>query len=283
MKRLRRSLLFVPGARPERFDKAVATGVDMVCIDLEDATLPNEKDEARAAAFDYIRNYQSKHGENAPELVLRINSPRTVYGLKDLTALIEAEDLPPLTIMLPKTGAATDVEMVDGLLANKDINLIALMETAQGIDAASDIAQASERVSGLMLGGADLSAELRAELTWDPMLYSRSKLAMAASIRQIDLIDVPFLDVKDSEGLDEESLRVKSLGFTCKAAIHPAQVDIITRAFTPSEKEIKKARKILLAFDECGGGALLVDGKLVDRPVLLAAERIVAAADSLNL
>ncbi len=278
MKQLRRSLLFVPGSRPERFEKAVATGVDMVCIDLEDACLPEEKESARQAALEYLKSYEGK-----PELVLRINSPRTPYGLKDLSALIECDDLPPLTLMLPKVGAATDIEIVDGLLANVDMNLIALMETAQGIEAASQIAVASPRVSGLMLGGADLSAELRAELSWEPMLLARSKLAMAASINQLDLIDVPYLDVKNPEGLFEESVRVRSLGFTCKAAIHPAQVEAISKAFTPEQREIDRARKVLKAFSECSGGALLVDGKLVDRPVLLAATRIVATAEQLGL
>ncbi|WP_317928532.1 CoA ester lyase [Halioxenophilus sp. WMMB6] len=276
--KLRRSLLFVPGARPERFDKAVATGVDMVCIDLEDACLPAEKEQARIAALDYASAYQA-----APELVIRINSPRTLFGLKDLAALIECDDLPPLTLMLPKVGAAADVEIVDGLLANVDMNLIALMETAQGIEAASAIAAASPRVSGLMLGGADLSAELRSDMGWDAMLMARSKLAMAAASRQLDLIDVPYLDVKNPEGLTAESTRVRNLGFTCKAAIHPAQVEPISSAFTPSANEVSWARKVLAASAEFAGGALLVDGKLVDRPVLLAATRIVAVADQLGI
>lgn len=278
MKQLRRSLLFVPGSRPERFDKAVATGVDMVCIDLEDACLPGEKDAAREAALSYLKSYQGK-----PELVIRINSLRTVYGLKDLSALADSENLPPLTLMLPKTGSAADVEIVDGLLSGVDMNLIALVETSRGIEAASEIAVASPRLSGLMLGGADLSAELRADLSWDPMLFARSKLAMAASINQLDLIDVPYLDVKNPEGLADESKRVRSLGFTCKAAIHPAQVEPINAAFTPTASEVERARKVLNAFAECGGGALLVDGKLVDRPVLLAAQRIVAVADQIGL
>lgn len=278
MKQLRRSLLFVPGSRPERFDKAVATGVDMVCIDLEDACLPGEKEAARAAALSYLQSYQGK-----PELVIRINSVRTVYGLKDLSALADSNDLPPLTLMLPKTGSAADVEIVDGLLSGVDMNLIALVETSRGIEAASEIAVASPRLSGLMLGGADLSAELRADLSWDPMLFARSKLAMAASINQLDLIDVPYLDVNNPEGLADESKRVRSLGFTCKAAIHPAQVAPINAAFTPTGTEVERARKVLNAFAECGGGALLVDGKLVDRPVLLAAQRIVAVADQIGL
>lgn len=271
--RVRRSLLFVPGARPERFDKAVAAEPDMVCIDLEDACLPEEKDTARGAALAYIRQYQS-----APELVLRINSPRTVYGLKDLAALVEAEQLPALTLMLPKVGSPVDVEIVDGLLAEVECNLIALMESGPGIESALEIAKASPRLTGLMLGGADLAAELRAELAWDGMHYARSKLAMAASQRQLDLIDVPYLDVKNPEGLREETRRVRNLGFTCKAAIHPSQVETITDVFTPTDAEVARARKVLDAFDACGGGALLVDGKLVDRPVLLAARRVMAIA-----
>lgn len=272
---IRRSLLFVPGSRPERFDKAAAAGADMVCIDLEDACPPDQKAEARDAALNWIASYG---GPTLP--VLRINSLRTVFGLKDLNVLADQQAADGLTLMLPKVESPEDVVIVDELLQNPSFRFIALVESARGIEAASEIARASDRLIGLMLGGADLAAELRSEMSWDALFYARSKLAFAASRTQLDLIDVPWLDVKDQAGLENETLRVAAMGFSCKAAIHPAQVEPINACLSPSAEEIARARKIVDACAASSDGALLVDGKLVDRPVLLAAQRIVAFADA---
>ena len=275
--RSRRSLLFVPGSRPERFDKAAAAGPDMVCIALEDACLPEEKDQARDQALSWIAQYQG-----ACETVLRINSLRTPPGLRDILALTDASPNKPLTLMLPKVDSAEDLQIVDGLLATVDCNFIALLESASGIDAAHDISRASPRLSGLMLGGADLAAELRGELCWEAMSYARGRLCAAAGSAEIDLIDVPWLDIRDDAGLRQETARVKRMGFTGKAAIHPGQVAGINDTFLPSADELARAEEILAAFAASGKGAIQLNGRLIDRPVILAAQRTVAIAQSMR-
>lgn len=276
--RSRRSLLFVPGTRPERFDKALASGADVICIDLEDACLPDEKAGARQAALDYI----AASGTPA-SLVLRINSPRTPYGFEDIAAIIARDDLPALTLMLPKVATDVDVQIIDQALAHKSIELIALIESAEGVGNAMAIAKASKRLVALMFGGGDLSAELGTTLDWEPMYFSRCQLAVAAASQQLELIDVPYLDVRNDEGLAAESLRVKALGYSCKSAIHPNQVGTINNSFTPSTSDIARARKIVAAYKQCNGGALLVDGRMIDLPLVLAAERTVGIAEKLGL
>lgn len=275
MKKPRRCLLFVPGSRPERFDKALATGADMVCIDLEDAVLPDAKDAARRATLDYVGTY----AEQKTELAVRINALDSDAGQADLSA-IAAMQKPPALIMLPKTSSASQLKSLENRLAAKAVEFIALIETAEGLHNANTIALSSPRLVALMLGGADLSAELRAEMSWDALLYARGKLAAAAALTQLDLIDVPFLDVKNDAGLRAECQRVKAMGFSNKAAIHPAQVDIIQEVYTPTEAQIAQAKKVVDAHQHAGGGAFLVDGKMVDRPVLLSMQRILAIAES---
>lgn len=273
----RRSLLFVPGSRPERFDKAAAAGADMVCIDLEDAVLPAEKSSARDNAFAWA---SAARGRYRAEIVVRINSLRTLHGLRDLQYLIDS-DQRDLTLMLPKVESATDLHIVDELLAGRDMDLIALIESPGALLAARDIAGASPRLSALMLGAADLCAQMNCEMSWDALVFARGQLVAAANARQLDLIDVPYLDVNNAAGLTDESRRVRALGFTAKAAIHPAQVDAINAAFTPSPQDIQRAETVLAAFAAQGGGACLVDGKLVDSPILLSMRRIKAVADTL--
>lgn len=278
MAQLGRSLLFVPGSRPERFAKAAQSGADVICIDLEDACLPAEKNAAREAALDFMVTYSGP-----AQLVLRINSPRTAFGIQDLAAILTHNNPGKLWLMIPKVGTATDIQLIDSALAELDIALIALVESAEGLLNAASIAGASPRLTALMFGGGDLSAELGATLTWEPMLYGRSKLVVAAKLYQLELIDVPYLDIKDELGLAEEALRIRNLGYTCKAAIHPVQIAAINSAFTPSALEISRAEKIVTAYQAHSGGALLVDGRMIDLPLVVAAQRTVAMAKQLGI
>lgn len=278
MQSIRRSLLFVPGIRPERFEKARASGADVICIDLEDACLPEEKAAARQTALDYIASAHSPES-----IVLRVNSPRTPYGFEDIAAIIGRNDLPALTIMLPKVASPVDVQLIDQALSQKNIELIALIESAEGIGNAMNIASASPRLTALMFGGGDLSAELGTTLDWEPMYFSRCQLALAAASRQLELIDVPYLDIRNDDELYRESNKVKALGYTCKAAIHPNQIKTINKQFTPTQTDIERARKIVSAYQSCDGGALLVDGRMIDLPLVVASERTVAIAEKLGL
>lgn len=275
---IRRSLLFVPGTHPQRFEKASASGADAICIDLEDACLDNEKAAARQAALDYIAE-----SETPDSIILRVNSPRTPHGFEDISAIITRSDLPPMTLMLPKVATATEIQIIDQALQHREITFIALIETAQGIANAISIAAASERLSGLMFGGGDLSAELGTTMDWEPLFYARGQVAIAAASQQLELIDVPYLDVNNDACLKQESLRAKAMGYTAKSAIHPKQVDTINTCFTPLASEIEHARKIVDAYHRSVGGALLVNGSMIDLPLVLAAKRTVAIAETLGL
>ncbi len=266
-----RSLLFVPGSRPERYEKALATAADIVMIDLEDAVLPDEKNSARAAAIDFL----GRTGQ-ADRTGIRINSPRTFYGCADIAALAEAGVL-PAAIMVPKVEHVVDLEIVAEALGKLSPKLIPIIETGRGLEAAEALLRHPSVVS-VLFGGADFSAELGVEMTWEAFAYARGRIASLSSSAGKDAIDVPYLDVKNTEGLEADTRRVKALGFDGRACIHPSQVDIVNAVFMPGEADVSAAQRVLKAFDEAAGGAVLLDGKLIDRPVVTAAARTVDKA-----
>ncbi len=243
----------------------------MVCIDLEDAVGPADKASARTAAIDYLRSAPS-----SCEWVLRINSPRSADGLRDVLALLESETLPTL-LMIPKCANASDPRLLREVLGARCPELIALIESAEGIDAATDIA-AAERVTLLMFGGADYMAELGGGMNEISLLYARSRLAAAAARAGIGAMDVPCLEIHDQTIVAQETRHVAALGFSSKAAIHPNQVMTVQDALSPSDTEIDRARRVLNAFESSSHAAIQVDGKLIDRPIVLAAERTLRRA-----
>jgi (S)-citramalyl-CoA lyase len=277
--RPRRSLLFFPANRPDQLEKAIRTGADAVCIDLEDAVAPDRKEEARSAACDLLRRGQ----ESATEIVLRINSPRLEVGLRDILALLDAQ-VAPETLMIPKVESPEEVRWVEELLAAHvpGVKLIPMVETSRGLERAGPIAAASTRVTAVMFGGVDLSADLGCAMEWDSLLYARSRVVHAAKQAGVDVFDMPLLDVADTEGLAAEARAAARLGFTGKAAIHPGQVLLIQDAFSPSDDEIRRAREVMGAYKRNPGGVLLVDGKLVERPVVRAAQRTLALAAAMH-
>jgi citrate lyase beta subunit len=129
-----------------------------------------------------------------------------------------------------------------------------------------------------MLGGVDLAADLRCELDWEPLLWARQKMVIATARAGVDLIDAPQIDVQDDATLDATTRRARALGFTGRSAIHPRQIDIINRAFTPGADEVMQAERVVAAFEAANGGVALLDGKLVERPVVRAMQRVLAAA-----
>lgn len=265
-----RSLLFVPGARPDRFDKAAASGADAIIIDLEDAVLPEEKSAARAATLGWL-------GARAEGVAagLRINSPRTGEGCADIAALAGSGAAPDF-VMVPKAETAADLEIVGEALSGA-APLIALIESGRGLAAAFEIA--GEAHGGVLFGGADYSASLGADLDdWDAMLVARGTIASACAAAGVPAYDVPYLDVKDAQGLEQATLKARAMGFTGRACIHPTQVEVVNAAYTPSTEEVEGARAVMAALDAAGGGVALHKGKLIDRPVVLAAERVLARA-----
>lgn len=267
----RRCLLFVPGSRPERFAKAVATGADQVCIDLEDAVAPGDKETARAAVIEFLA--QAQAGGN--EIGLRVNPVSSELGKADLAALAAA-GVRPAFVMLPKVESAAELAAADAALAAIDTGFIVQIETPKGLLDARQIVAASGRVQALMFGGFDYIVALRGRAGWESFFHPRVQLATIAAEANVGCMDVPYLDIKDEAGLREETDRVITLGFTAKAAIHPAQVDTIQNRYLPTANELDYAHRVVAAMADNGGGAVAVDGKLVDRPIEIAAERAIA-------
>ena len=274
--RPRRSLLFVPGLRPDRFAKALDSGADIVCVDMEDAVARDRKDEGRALTLPLFKTRTHPHVEQ----MVRINGLSTPDGLKDLTAIIESETPPP-AIMIPKIRSAEEVQLIETLLSSglaRAIRFCVIIETNQGLERAIEIAKSSSRIDSVILGAVDMSADLRCEKSWEPLLYTRSRLVHAAASAGIDLLDVPFLNLEDPEGLRLEAQACARLGFTGKASIHPKQIPIIHEAFTPDENTIAKARKVCAAFEQDKTGLVVVDGELIELPVVRSMYRVLAIA-----
>lgn len=273
---VRRSLLFVPGARPDRFGKALAAGADIVCIDLEDAVPPAGKADARRAVFEFLAE---RDGAGEPELGVRFNSLRGADGLRDVLACGEAatgaDFAVPDFVMLPKTDHPMELVLARELLG--DVVLFPVIESAAGLVRAGDIA-AAPGVACLLFGAVDYSADVGCTLDWEALAWARSELANACAAAGVTMFDVPYLDVGDEAGLEAETRRSRALGIPARAAIHPAQIAAIHRAFAPTDEEIERARRVMDGFEEAEGGAVLVDGRLVDLPVIKAAERTLALA-----
>jgi citrate lyase beta subunit len=278
--RPRRSLLFVPGLRPDRFAKALEARADIVCVDLEDAVARDRKAEARALTLPLFRD---QAGDEVERMV-RINALSTADGLKDLSAILESGSPPP-AIMIPKVRSAEEVQLIDALLSSgpaREIRFCVIIETNQGLERAQEIARASARIDSLILGAVDMSADLRCQKAWEPLLYARSRLVHAAASAGIDLLDVPFLNLEDQAGLREEATRSAALGFTGKASIHPKQLAIIHEAFTPDAATIARARKICAAFEQDRTGLVVVDGELIELPVVRSMYRVLAIAERIG-
>ena len=274
--RPRRSLLFVPGLRPDRFTKALESGADIVCVDMEDAVTLSRKDEGRALTLPLFGKDTHPHVEQ----MVRINALSTPDGLKDLTAIIESQ-APPPAIMIPKIKSAEEVQLIETLLSAgpaRNIRFCVIIETNQGLERVMEITRASSRIDSVILGAVDMSADLRCEKSWEPLLYTRSRLVHAAASAGIDLLDVPFLNLEDAEGLRREAQACARLGFTGKASIHPNQIRIIHEAFTPDENTIAKARKVCAAFEQDKTGLIVVDGELIELPVVRSMYRVLAIA-----
>jgi citrate lyase beta subunit len=278
--RPRRSLLFVPGLRPDMFAKALNSGADIVCVDMEDAVARNRKQEGRALTLPLFRQRTHPHVEQ----MVRINALSTPDGLRDLDAII-GSDAPPPAIMIPKIRSAEEVQVIDTLLSSgaaRAIRFCVIIETNQGLERAVEIARACPRIDSMILGAVDMSADLRCEKAWEPLLYARSRLVHAAASAGIDLLDVPYLNLDDPEGLRKEANACARLGFTGKASIHPNQIPIIHEAFTPDARTVEKARKVCAAFEQDTTGLVVVDGELIELPVVRSMYRVLAIAERLK-
>jgi (S)-citramalyl-CoA lyase len=267
-----RSWLFTPGTRPDRFAKASAVGADVAIIDLEDSVAPNEKESAREMALGYLASPRNARAR----IALRINGLDKAAGVADVNALLHRRTWPDF-LVLPKTETSGHLQILDRLLAAAGANthLIGIVESAAGLAAVEAISAATPRLAGLMLGAADLAADLGADAAWEPLAFARSRLVAASALHAVMPIDSPFFDIHDERGLREETGRAIALGFEAKAAIHPNQIAIINAALTPTEAAVAKARAIIA---ENAKGVGTVGGEMIDEAVARKARRVLAAA-----
>jgi citrate lyase subunit beta/citryl-CoA lyase len=286
---MRRSMLFMPGSRPGNINNGVVFGSDAVIIDMEDAVPYTEKDTARFLT----RRALMELDFSDVEIIVRINGLNTPFWQEDLNAIIPAK---PDSIMPPKVGSDEDVKKISDCMSELEkanglplggIKLIPLIESAWGVENALKIATSDERVDALYLGAEDLSLDIDSRRSPDgaDIFYSRARLVIAAKAAGIQVLDTPFLDTKDDEGLRKDALYARNLGFNGKAAIYPLQVDIINEVFSPTEEEYEYSLEVLEAMEKAGQegkGAITLHGKLVDFPMITRAKRVVDIYDKIN-
>lgn len=263
-----RSQLFVPGNRPDRFEKACLSGADLVCIDLEDAVGPSEKAKAREDVLQWLATTEHMH------VSLRINGLDTPDGHKDVAALKTCGLTLPF-IMIPKVASLSQVKDLDTNLPNDLGSFFAIIESAAGLLNCEDIFS-NGRVTLGMYGAVDYAGDLDCDLSWGTHLYARSRLVAAAAAHDVHLFDVPHIDVRDLDDCEATTRKAKALGIHARSAIHPGQIERIHKALTPSADEVSHAERVIAAYQEANGNVVLLDGKFVEAPVVKKARRVLA-------
>ena len=286
---MRRSLLFLPGNNPNMLINAGYLGSDAVIFDLEDAVSPAEKDAARIL----VRNTM-RYMTLTCEKIVRINSVDTYFWQADLDAMLPER---PNLILLPKVNGPSDVlavaEYMDKVeeklgLEKGGVGIMPLIETAFGVENSFLIATSSPRVKALFLGAEDLTADLQCKRTKEgnEIEYARTRLVVAARAAGIDVYDTPFTDVNDDEGIVVDAKLAKAYGFTGKASISPRHVEVINSVFSPTLAEIEYAYDVIEAIETAkrqGKGAISLNGKMIDAPIVARAERTIAMAKALGM
>ena len=289
MQRLRRTMMFVPGNNPGMMQDAFIYSPDSIMLDLEDSVTMAEKDAARLLVYNALKtiNY------GTTEMVVRINPLNTPYGKKDVEAMVKAGvDV----IRMPKTETADEVREVEAEILKWEEELgcvgrtkiMAAIESALGIVNAYPIAIASKRMMGIALGAEDYCANLKTQRTSGDnpnfgleLLLARQTIVVAARAAGIDALDTVYSNLDDMETFRREVELIKTLGFDGKSIINPRQIEIVNEVFAPKQKDIEKALKIIAAIKEAeqkGSGVIAVNGKMVDRPVVIRAEHTINLA-----
>lgn len=280
-----RSLLFVPGNRPDMIAKVSRYAADAVILDLEDGVAPDEKARAR----DVVAATLEAGLEGAPLVFVRVNSAESGLLEHDLRAAFR----PAAGVLcLPKCEIAEEILIVDahlriletqyGLLPGTT-RLLPMIESARGVVNANAIARCHPRVCGLAFGAEDYTADLGVARTreGEEIAYPRAAVSVAAHAARVDAVDGIYADFRDRDGLRADTLAARKFGYTGKMVIHPAQIATVHEAFAPTPAEIDHARRVVAAFEEAesrGAGIVVVDSAMVDRPVVLRAQRTLAIA-----
>jgi (S)-citramalyl-CoA lyase len=276
---LRRSLIMVSALRPDEFYRAADCGAELVCADLEDGTAPARRVEARATVFDIF----AAPARPGLQRLLRINSLRSDDGLRDILAVIETAT-PPDGLILPKVADAEEVRIVAELLRphHPETDLIALIESPEGLRKIDDIAKAAPELKALFFGSADYSAEIGSDRGWDALAYARARIVNAAKEAGLDAIDGAWFDPHDDDGFLKETQRIAAMGFTGKVSYELAHVPHIHAALAPGATEIDDARRIIDAAESDTVGITRLDGRMVNESIVRSARRILAAAASMS-
>ena len=289
MKKLRRTMLFMPGNNPGMLQTAGILGADSIILDLEDAVSLTEKDSARILVREAIKNVSYDN----VEVVVRINPLTTEFSNEDIDVIARVK---PDTIMVPK-ATEEELEEVDRRLTKIEeeegfevgsIKLFPIAESAYGVENIYSIIKSSKRVVGVLLGGEDYTSDMGIKRTkvGEDIFYARNRVAIACKAAGVDAIDTPFTDTNDLEGLIVDTNKAKSLGMTGKASINPRQIDGIHSVYAPTAAEIRHAERVLEAMEEAyseGKGVFSLDGKMVDAPVINRAKTTVELAKMLGL
>ncbi len=277
-------MMFVPGNNPAMMQDAFIYGPDSIMLDLEDSVTMAEKDAARLLVHNALKTID--YGDT--EMVVRINPLNTPYGKKDIEAVVKAG---VHVIRMPKTETADEVREVEAEIERVEreigcvgrTQIMAAIESALGIVNAYEIAVASKRMMGIALGAEDYCANLKTQRTpgGAELLLARETIVVAARAAGIDALDTVYSNVNDMETFRKEVELIKTLGFDGKSIINPRQIEVVNEVFAPTEKDITKARAIIAAIKEAeekGSGVISLNGKMVDRPVVIRAERTIELA-----
>ncbi|MDR2909477.1 MAG: HpcH/HpaI aldolase/citrate lyase family protein [Oscillospiraceae bacterium] len=288
-KRLRRTMMFVPGNAPSMIRDAHIYGADSLMFDLEDSVSLGEKDAARVLVYNALKSID--YGQI--EKVARINPLSTPYGAKDIEAMVKAGiDV----IRLAKTETAEDILEVEALVAEAEkacgrenqVLLMAAIESALGVINAFSISTASKRMMGIALGAEDYCANLQVSRSeeGDELLFARQRIVVAAKAAGIAALDTVFSNINDMESFEKEVRFIKKLGFDGKSVVNPRQIDPVHAIYAPTQREIENALRVkaaILEAEERGSGVISLDGRMVDRPVALRAERVLEVAVACNM
>ena len=289
MERLRRTMMFVPGANAAMLRDAALYGADSVMFDLEDAVSLKEKDSARTLVHFALKTFDYSNVET----VVRINGLDTV-GAQDVEAMVLAG---VNVIRLPKTETAQDIIDVETVIekVEKENNIplgrtkmMAAIESAEGTLNAREIALASDRLIGIALGAEDYVTNMKTKRHPDgqELFFARSYILHAARAAGIAAIDTVYSDVNNMEGFADEVRRIKQLGFDGKSVINPRQIPVVNDIYAPTEKEIQHAKEVIWAIreaEEKGSGVIALNGKMIDKPIVERAERVIALAKAAKL